>query len=344
MAAVTGTAVVFVHGFLSSPAVWSRFADLLRADEDLPDVEPYPFGYESPLVRVHPLRRAPTIDVVADSLRTYLAHDLADSARLVLVSHSQGGLVIQRALARMLAENSDELARIRLVVMYACPNAGSDLGLPVRRLLLGGNPQEAELRPFHTAVLDAQRVVLHRLVAVPDPPVRLLVYAGESDRVVTPVSARSVWPEAGVVPGDHSTVIQPDSPRHRSYVVLRHALLALRAADGAGAPAGPGRPPPPAPADGSGELVDLLLAVPGMYDPAFRQQVYAMLPPAVQAQLPRNPVVRVELIGLTRVLVAYRHLGAGRALGAAVTALVPEHPALDNLLDRLAALDVPPGG
>ncbi|MET7968481.1 alpha/beta hydrolase [Micromonospora sp. NPDC005305] len=341
---MAGTAVVFVHGFLSSARVWSNFRGLIRRDEALGAFETHAFTYATSLFSVHPLRQVPTFDEVADSLRTFLRHDLADRARLVLVSHSQGGLVVQRALARMLADGGDELARIRLVVMYACPSAGSDLGLPARRLLVRNNPQERELRPLNAAVLDAQRVVLHRIVHAPEPPLRVLTFAGESDGVVPPASARSVFPDAGVIPGDHSSIVQPESPGHRSYVVLRQALLALAASEDR--PAGGGVPAPRAPADPPtpqeyGELVDLLLAVPGMADPTFRAQVYAQLPPPVQAQLPRGGPARLELIGVTGTLWAYRHLCPGRAFGEALALLVPGHPVLADVQGRLAALDGP---
>ncbi|MBQ0901301.1 hypothetical protein [Micromonospora sp. U21] len=343
---MAGTAVVFVHGFLSSTEVWSQFCDLVWHDEELADVELRTFGYATALFSANPLRQVPALDDVADSLRTFLAHDLTHCSRLALVSHSQGGLVVQRALARMLAEERDELSRIGLVLMYACPHAGSDLGLTPRRLFMRNHPQERELRPLNAAVLDAQRVVLHRIVHAPDSPTRVLVYAGESDRVVTPASARSVFPDAGVLPGDHFSIVRPDSPAHRSFVVFRQALLAMLASIPAAGPAptsvpAPCRPDAPPTPQEYGDLVDLLLAVPGMADPTFRSQVYAQLPAAVQAQLPRHSTARLEMVGVATTLFAYRHLRPGRAFGAALAALVPGHPALEDLAGRLAALDAP---
>lgn len=345
--------VVFIHGFLSSPATWARFCRLLREDPDLgPRVSLHPFAYRSPLVSFHPLRRTPSIDDAADSLRTFLSHDLAAVPRLVLVSHSQGGLVAQRLLARVLGDSDgSELDRLRLIVMYACPNAGSDLALPLRRWAwFWRNRQERELRPLQETVTRTQAIVLDRIVRADRIPVK--VYAGESDAVVPPVSARSVFPGAGTVPGDHSTIVQPDSRSHRSYIVLKHHLLAALAESATIPPPRPAqrRPEsPPRPADrrqvaaalppsAYGRVVDGLLAVPGMTEPSFRDQLYARLPDPVRQQLPRHNVPRLELVAVLGVLDQYRHLGTWDALARALELLAPALPAVDEVAATLTGL------
>ncbi|MCT9114086.1 hypothetical protein ACFWD7_43225 [Streptomyces mirabilis] len=152
--------------------------------------------------------------------------------RLALVAHSQGGLVVQRFLARMLVEGrGEELKRIRRVVLFACPNNGSELGLTLRRWTLRANPQEHQLRPRDEQITDTQRIVLRDIVNADVAtertcPIPFSVYAGETDNVVTPASARGVFPDAGVLPGDHFTIVRPDTTRHRSYTTLKRLLLA----------------------------------------------------------------------------------------------------------------------
>ena len=48
-------------------------------------------------------------------------------------------------------------------------------------------------------------------------------YAGDTDNVVTSVSALDVFPPAntGVIRGDHSSIIQPQGTEDDAYVVLR---------------------------------------------------------------------------------------------------------------------------
>ncbi|CAK7283785.1 hypothetical protein SGPA1_21760 [Streptomyces misionensis JCM 4497] len=52
--------------------------------------------------RLRPDRRVAETDDIADQLGTFLETELADAERIVLVTHSQGGLVVQRFLARKL--------------------------------------------------------------------------------------------------------------------------------------------------------------------------------------------------------------------------------------------------
>jgi hypothetical protein len=227
-------AIVFVHGLFSSHRTWSAFDRLLGSDPDLAAVERLHFEYFSPVLKVSPLTRIPNFNDIADSLSTYLRVEAAAYRSLLIVSHSQGGLVVQRFLARALASAQDrELARIRGVVTFACPNSGSELGLLLRRgARWWRHPQERELRPINEAIVDAQRIVLNQVVH-PGPDgagghrIPIFAYAGEADNVVLPASARSVFPHAGVIPGDHFSIIRPDSVSHRSFTTLKHHVLAV---------------------------------------------------------------------------------------------------------------------
>ncbi|MFD5895646.1 MULTISPECIES: alpha/beta fold hydrolase [unclassified Streptomyces] len=223
---------VLVHGLFSSPRTWSPFETLIAQDRDLAHIDTLPFGYVSPVASFSPLRRIPSFDDVADSLGGFLEVEGGGYERLVLVSHSQGGLVVQRYLARMLHEGrGTELARISRVVMFACPNSGSELALTLRRALWRRrHAQERQLRPIHAAVTEAQRTVLSRVVharsvTANSCPLPVTAFAGESDGIVTPASARSLFPDTGILPGDHFGIIRPDSPGHRSYTALKRLLL-----------------------------------------------------------------------------------------------------------------------
>jgi hypothetical protein len=225
--------VVFVHGLFSSGRAWEHFHSLISSDLDLAHVTVLSFEYSSPKFNLSPLRRIPDFDVLADGLRTYLDTEAADYTDIVLVSHSQGGLVVQRYLSRMVkAARGRELQRIKRIVMYACPNSGSQLLLLVRRplSLIWRNPQERGLRPIDEAVSDAHSTVINRVVhaqrvAPEQCPISVHAYAGMLDKVVTPTSAKGMFPDTGVLPGDHSSIIQPDSIRHQAYVALKRHLL-----------------------------------------------------------------------------------------------------------------------
>jgi pimeloyl-ACP methyl ester carboxylesterase len=224
--------VVFVHGLFSSGQIWSSFRDLIVSDSDLAGLNLLDFEYPSPKFGLNPLKRIPDFDVLADSLGTYLETEAAGYSDVILVSHSQGGLIVQRYLARtVMGGHGNDLERIRRVIMFACPNSGSELFLAARRRVpFWSHPQERDLRPINESVSATQQVVINRIVHAQRTSsdqcgVPVHVYAGEEDNVVTPTSAKGVFPDTGVLPGDHFTIIKPDSIRHRAYLALKGIVI-----------------------------------------------------------------------------------------------------------------------
>ncbi|MER7045040.1 alpha/beta fold hydrolase [Streptomyces jumonjinensis] len=226
-------AIVFVHGLFSSPTTWTPLQQELRAIPAVADEFDFLFfEYATRPVTWNPLRRMPDLDTVAESLRGFIGDFTAGHERVALVTHSQGGLVAQRFLSRMLlAGRGRDLAGIRRLVMFACPNNGSDLFLLARRGLMPvtRNSQERELKPLQTAVLETQRRVIDGIVRAPDLardrcPIPIVAYAGESDNVVVPSSAAGFFPETGVLPGDHFSVIRPNGPGSRLVQAVRKEL------------------------------------------------------------------------------------------------------------------------
>jgi pimeloyl-ACP methyl ester carboxylesterase len=227
-------AVVFIHGLFSSARTWAAFNILMRDDHGLGDFDRFEFEYWSPFFRFNPLRRIPNYSAIADTLLTFLETRTSDYRKIVLVTHSQGGLIVQRYLARRLAGgHGEELRRIRQIVMYACPNNGSQALLALRKhARFWVNPQERALRPFDEEIHQTRRIVHLQVVNATETtsstaPIPVAVYAGSEDGIVPLPSAQDVFPDAAALPGDHSTIIRPDSPDHLSYLALRRHLLQL---------------------------------------------------------------------------------------------------------------------
>ncbi|WP_369171151.1 alpha/beta fold hydrolase [Streptomyces sp. R28] len=250
------THVIFVHGLFSDAGTWQKFTDLLAKDRELKRrLSVRCFDYDSPKVRLRPDRRIADVDDIADRLGTYLRHQCADGGPVVLVSHSQGGLVIQRFLARRLWRNQGaELARIKHIVMYGCPNNGSGFFLFLRKaLVFWRNVQERELRPLSTrAVLEAQQTVLQRVVAAnaasdSECPIPISAFGGQTDNVVPAINATNPW-GGDTIEGDHFTLVKPADRQAESYVVLKAVLQDVIAAHTAPEPPGtPAALPDPAP-------------------------------------------------------------------------------------------------
>ncbi|MEU3457690.1 alpha/beta fold hydrolase [Micromonospora sp. NPDC006766] len=232
--------VVFVHGLFSSRRAWEQMASLLADDPGLPPLRTHFFEYDSQIVRLRPDRRIPHLNDIADRLGTYLRDEVAPAASIVLVSHSQGGLVIQRFLARTLARGGGyELAPIRRVVMFACPNSGAEFFSSLRRLTFRcRNPQERELRPLQETIIETHRALQRGILQArqhgPNEwPLPISTYAGMSDNIVPPYVANWTFAASGVVEGDHFSVIRPAIRADSRYLALRTELLCAAESDSA---------------------------------------------------------------------------------------------------------------
>jgi TPR repeat protein len=227
-------AVVFIHGLFSSARTWSAFNVLMRDDPALAGFDRFEFEYWSPVYRFSPVRRIPNYTAIADTLLTFLETKTADYRKIVLVTHSQGGLIVQQYLARRLGGgHGEQLRRIRLIVMYACPNSGSQALLALRKYTkFWVHPQERALRPFNDEIHQTRRIVHLQVVNATattssTAPIPIAVYAGNMDGIVPLASAQDLFPDAAALPGDHFTIIKPDSPDHLSFLALRRHLLQL---------------------------------------------------------------------------------------------------------------------
>jgi pimeloyl-ACP methyl ester carboxylesterase len=215
--------VVFVHGILGNASTWSALLQYLQEDPYITrffDLEL--FTYTSPVAQFNPLKRIPDFRDLAGALATSLRTEdrLKNHRCVVLVGHSQGGLIIQHLIVDAVKSgHAMDLARIRGVVTLATPNGGSELLLSARRTLglLWGHPQEKRLRPFDDQIADMHSVLLERVVYAQRAsnasyPIRFDVYTGTEDGIVPAHSARGLFPNASVLPGDHSSIIRPTGP------------------------------------------------------------------------------------------------------------------------------------
>lgn len=225
--------LVFVHGLFSGPAAWDEFTRVLRDDPDMRDVQVHTFAYKTPKLLLRPDRRIPELDTIAEQFRTFLVSDLRDAASIVIVTHSQGGLVVQRMLHRVISDaGAAQLRRIKSIVMFSCPNSGSAFFLSLRRILfMGRHSQEKQLRPLDRGVIEAQRTVLRSVVHARQAKqtsyrIPIIACGAASDNIVPDYVATSVFPDKQVVPGDHSSVIRPKDHDSPSYTIVRNVLLA----------------------------------------------------------------------------------------------------------------------
>jgi len=244
---VINVTLVTIHGFWSSSATWERLDAIWHEDDHLRGLRIHPFEYPSPKRPRLPLSttRVPDYDDVAQTMATEYTVRLADASDIAIVTHSQGGLILQRFLWWMLHQGRGrELARIRTIVTLACPNGGSEYLRSLRHALgLSRHPQAGSLEVFNRQIADTQRTVLQRIVnatGIDDYQCRIPfhVYAGDSDNVVTAASAQGAFPGASALPGNHFSLLDPAAPGNRTAETVRYHVLT----DLAACQAQPGRP------------------------------------------------------------------------------------------------------
>lgn len=226
---------VFVHGFGSSPACWEPLLQQLRSDASLAASFDFAcYQYSTSWLNFSFLRRIPRLEEVSSGLAEFLEESrFADVADITLVGHSQGGLVIQSYLAEKLkAGQGEDLARIRQVVLIATPNLGSTMLQPARKFLFAffANPQERALRVLNPSIRDLMVVMLDRVVNAKARektcwPIPVRCFWGEDDAVVPEASGRGPYSEGAALPGDHFSILRPET---RDDARLRAISEALR--------------------------------------------------------------------------------------------------------------------
>lgn len=227
--------LVTVHGFWSGPATWDQLSAVWQTDDELEGLRIYGFAYPSPKKRRLPFSwtRVPDFDDIAQMLATEYTTKLSGASSIAFVTHSQGGLILQRFLAWMISEGrARELARIRTITVLACPNGGSEYLASVRRAFgYSRHPQAAGLDVLNKQVAETQRAVLARIVhasGIDDHQCQIPfhVYAAGFDAIVPAASAQAAFPGAGTLAGNHFTILDPSAPGNRTADIVKKHILA----------------------------------------------------------------------------------------------------------------------
>jgi pimeloyl-ACP methyl ester carboxylesterase len=227
-----GVVVIFIHGIRSNASVWDDFIRLIDADIKLAGVKILPYEYPAKIFRRSLRKLVPQFNAIAADLERFVDRKTHAGESVILVTHSQGGLIAQRFLARMLqAGRGLDLRRIVGLVMFACPNEGSTFLLGWRtKLPFFAKAQERELRPLNERIADTRRIIVDRVVYAREEsstkcPIDITVFAALEDNIVRRPSAESVFPNSKTLPGDHSSIVHPQNETDPSFVELRAYLL-----------------------------------------------------------------------------------------------------------------------
>lgn len=228
--------VVLVHGFGSSKVCWKQLLTLFRDDPKISEAFDFAcFEYPTGWITWSFLRRIPGLLEIAQGLNSFLElSELAAYREIVLVGHSQGGLVIQNALVDKLRwEKVEDLYRVRQVILIATPNLGSALLSLTRKFLsvFVPNSQEHSLRVFDSQITELRAVITARIVGTHGQsaawPIPVQCFWGTVDGIVAEASARGPFDAdlATSLNGDHFSILRPVSREHEGYKLIAEALL-----------------------------------------------------------------------------------------------------------------------
>lgn len=231
---------------MSNHHCWDDLQPLLNSDKRVQDrfdgIEC--FEYRTGLLEQGNESSLPQLKDVATLLATFLAPRRFAGQELVLVGHSQGGLVIQAYFSLLLkSQRAKELRWIRQAIFVATPNLGSIFLDRTRRFTdrmlrrVTGvflNPQERLLRALQPEIMEIQKLIMDRIVAAAPAtiaddrwPVPLQCFYGSEDRIVLQVSAQSFFsPDiCTALNAGHTDIVSPKDENDERYVKLVDALL-----------------------------------------------------------------------------------------------------------------------
>lgn len=224
--------ILFIHGYSGDAHLtWGDFPRLLIEDSRLEDWDVRSFGYATSLMPdlTGLWRGDPDIPVVAQQLRTSLTN-LPDYRGLVIIAHSMGGLVAQRAIL------DDETLRSRLthLFLFGTPSNGLVKAWPFQNFLLRMLKRQVSSMGRTSPFISQLRTEWTTL-SNGELPFKLAVVAGAEDEFVPVDSSLSPFPTSvqSVVSGDHLSMVKPMDASNPSV------QLVIRGIVGAADPAGP---------------------------------------------------------------------------------------------------------
>lgn len=216
------TAVVFIHGFGGdAKETWGLFPQLVSDDPLLKNWDVISVGYNTGLMPdIRGLWSGkPDIQKLADYLRTIITNDLsAKYQRVLLVAHSMGGLVTQRALLDL--PLADRVRLIHGVVLFGTPSLG------LRKAHLGRiiNRQVRDLgqeSPFIGALRQRWSEEFKDGFSF-----NFLTVAGDMDEFVPAPSALTPFAKEyqKITAGNHVDIVKPTDASHLSFQILKNFL------------------------------------------------------------------------------------------------------------------------
>jgi len=215
------SAIIFIHGFMGDPKVtWGEFPSFIQKDFLLENWDLYTFGYSTSFLP--DIRGIWSADAALNELALLLKTELETSPLkkyedIVLIAHSMGGLITQRAIidAKSLKD------RLKCLVMFGTPSGGLKKSIPlswIKRQLKDMNLDSDYIKNLRA---DWNKQINGKY------KFDLFVCAGERDEFVPSSSSLIPFDEnvRFVVNGNHLEIVKPDNVDSLSYRLVRDGII-----------------------------------------------------------------------------------------------------------------------
>jgi pimeloyl-ACP methyl ester carboxylesterase len=206
-------AIVFVHGFTGDGLrTWDDLSGQIAGHPALLPWDCWTLTYATRwLPDITGIWAADAdLSIIAQHLRSHVnLGALSSYQSLVLIAHSMGGLVVQKALT----DDAALASRTRAVILFGTPSGG----LVKARSIFLWKRQLADMAKSGEFIKDLRAAWLERLGR--KAPFTFLAIAGERDQFVPPESSIKPFPDdqQAVVSGNHTACSRPAATTPRPW-------------------------------------------------------------------------------------------------------------------------------
>lgn len=225
--------ILFIHGLGGSEETWGKFPSLIEESDDFKSFDIALYNYRTSLIRPKslvsifskiaslftPQKKLPSIQDVADMLKTELEIRYKQYDEIYMMTHSMGGLVARQYIFDMLEANN--ALKVKKLMLYAVPHNGSDWA---KLEPLYKHEQIAELNRDSLFMKNLNRKNQNHTL---EDVLKVRYVIGKYDEVVDEGSARSYWGHTNCdsLAKGHIDIVKPENAEDMSFLVFQEFML-----------------------------------------------------------------------------------------------------------------------
>lgn len=213
--------LLFIHGFSGeSKNTFGNIPKLLQSDSNFDGWAMKPLGYShfvQPDLGKDIWAAINDVDKIAGFLKTSINYKFKKYDRIAIVAHSLGGLVAQKAIVNLDAENRN---RISHLIMFGTPSNGIDSELLTKKWNAKYSDMSSDGK-FIKSLRNAWNTTFNN-----NYPFKLKVAASTDDEFVSIASCHSPFDEkyCEIVSHKHLIMVKPEDKNDDAYLLILNTL------------------------------------------------------------------------------------------------------------------------